>query len=126
MNYVEDTVWLRTTIYNECAPQGITQRYWFICSFYGIEDYGSSTCTGSFNVVPNPNNGTMTLNFESFTGKVEMKVYDMTGHLVDQFETYNAESSSMTYSMKGRADGIYFFVATSKDGTIAKKVIVSQ
>jgi PKD repeat protein len=126
LNYVEDTVWLRTTIYNECAPQGITQRYWFICSFYGIEDYGSSTCTGSFNVVPNPNNGTMTLNFESFTGKVEMKVYDMTGHLVDQFETYNAESSSMTYSMKGRADGIYFFVATSKDGTIAKKVIVSQ
>ena len=32
----------------------------------------------------------------------------------------------MLYDMKHRADGIYFFVATGKEGTVAKKVVVRR
>ena len=130
LNYVEDTIWLRAHAFNRCAPEeGTEQKYWLVCSFYGIEEDGPSTSSGTydFDVIPNPNKGTMKLNFESLTGKINMRVYDMKGTLIDQFETFNGNGpSSYDYNMRDKADGIYFFVATSKEGTIAKKVIIQQ
>ena len=126
LNFVEDTVWIRATVYNRCAPQGIAQRYWFICSFYGIEEFGSADMeTLDFNVIPNPNNGQMMLSFEKLTGKVDMKVYDMKGNLIDHFNTYSeGGTETLNYNMKDHADGIYFFVATTKEGIVAKKVVI--
>ena len=123
LDYEEDTVWLQATAYNRCAPDGVTQRYWFVCSYYGIED-DLSTDIGNFTVTPNPNNGQMTLNFERMTGRVDVKVYDMTGNLIDHIEIVSEGDSTMHYDLKGRADGIYFFVATSEEGTMVKKVII--
>ena len=122
LNHVEDTVWLDAIAYNRCAPDGIAQRYWFVCSFYGVED--PSTGSGSFNVVPNPNEGQMTLLFERLTGRIDVKVYDMRGALLDHIQTYNeTENRSMPYNLKG-GSGVYFFVITGKEGTVAKKVII--
>ena len=128
LNQVDDTIWLKAHAFNRCAPEeGIEQRYWLLSSFYGIGDDGPSTGSGSFDVIPNPNNGQMTLNFEHLTGKVDVKVYDMRGILIDQFQTYNSQGpSSYTYNMKQREDGIYFFVATSKEGIVAKKVVIQK
>ena len=51
----------------------------------------------------------------------------MRGELVDDFQTYNGlEMNTMHYEMKGNADGIYFFVATGKEGTVARKVVVGR
>jgi len=50
----------------------------------------------------------------------------MKGTLIDQFETYNNGSGTYDYNMKVKSDGIYFFVATNKEGTIAKKVIIQH
>ncbi len=127
LNHVEDTIWLKAHAFNRCAPNdGIEQRYWLISSFYGIED-GPSTSSGTFDVVPNPNNGQMTLNFEHLTGKVDVRVYDMRGILIDQFATYNGNGpSTYDYNMKTKSNGIYFFVATSKEGTVAKKVVIEK
>ena len=123
-DYHPDTIWLKATIFNNCAEQGKSERYWFVCSYFGIED-SPSTSLRTFTVTPNPNNGEMQLNFERLTGKVNIKVYDMTGSLVDSFETYNAdESGNMTYQMQGRARGIYYFVVTAKEGTITQKVVI--
>ena len=125
LNYIEDTVWLKTTVYNRCAPQGISQRYWFVCSFYGVEEQTESTA--DFSVVPNPNNGSMTLNFENLNGKIDLKVYDMRGNLIDAFSVNNTGGPEIKqYDMRHRAEGIYFFVATGKDGTVAKKVVVRR
>ena len=129
LSWVEDTIWLEAHAFNRCAPQeGITQRYWFLSSFIGIDEY--DTPAGStaidFDVIPNPNNGKMQLNLERLTGKVDIKVYDMRGTLIDQFETYNNGSGTFDYNMKAKSDGIYFFVATNKEGTIAKKVIIQH
>ena len=81
----------------------------------------------TFDIVPNPNNGQMTLNFEYLTGKTNIRVYNMLGTMIDQFETYNSiGANTYQYDMKTKADGIYFFVATSKEGTIAKKVVIQH
>jgi len=126
LNQVQDTVWLEAHAFNHCAPQeGITQRYWLICSFYGVEEYGAETI--GFDVIPNPNSGQMQLNLERLTGKVGIKVYDMRGTLIDTFETYSGiGANTYEYQMKAKSDGIYFFVATSKEGTVAKKVVIQK
>ena len=123
LNHVDDTVWLKARAFNQCVPEGIEQRYWFVCSFYGLEEASSETI--GFDVLPNPNDGQMKLVFDHLTGKVDIKVYDMMGSLVDDIQTYNgSEINELEYSMEGRAKGIYFFVATGKEGTVSKKVIV--
>ena len=126
LNRVDDTIWLKAHAFNRCAPQeGIEQKYWLICSFYGIEEFGSNL--SNFDVIPNPNNGQMQLKFEYLTGKVSIKVYDMKGTLIDSFETYNNNGpSSFLYNMKNKSEGIYFFVATSKEGTVSKKVVIQK
>ena len=125
LNYIPDTIWLAATIYNKCAPQGVTHPYWFVCSFYGIEEMESSLA--NFDIVPNPNNGQMQLNFEYLTGKVNVKVYDMKGTLIDSFETYNnIGPNTYLYDMKSKVEGVYFFVAIGKEGTVAKKVIIQR
>ena len=128
LNYIEDTIWISATPYNGCDKIGEkTQRYWFVCSFYGIDENGPSTGSGTFDfsIVPNPNKGEMDLHLEQLTGKVSIKVYDMRGALVDVIDTYNElDSKTLHYAMRDISSGIYFFVATAKEGTIAKKVVI--
>lgn len=125
LNYIDDTLWLKARAYNRCANEGVEQRYWLLCSFYGVEEMESSLA--NFNVIPNPNNGQMRLDFEYLTGNIDVRVYDMKGCLIDKFQTFNANGPySYTYNMKAKNDGIYFFVATSKEGTVAKKVVIQR
>ena len=125
LEYIADTVWLDATVYNKCSPEGTTQRYWFVSSFYGVEEQQESTA--DFTVVPNPNNGMMTINFEKLTGKIDLKVYDMTGNLIDHLSTYSIGGpEKLQYNMKHSPEGIYFFVATGKEGTVAKKVVIKR
>ncbi len=127
LSHIEDTVWLRATAHNGCTANGVSERYWFVCSFYGIDDDETTTGSASFNVSPNPNNGHMTLHFERLSGKVDMKVYDMRGTLIDHFEVNDGfGNNTFEYDMRHDARGIYFFVATSKEGTLAKKVVIQR
>lgn len=128
LNQMEDTIWLRTTVYNACKPEGVSQRYWFVCSFYGIDEDGPSTGSGTlgtFDVVPNPNNGEMTLHFSHLIGKHEVRIYDMRGTLIDQFQTSNtSDHYTLPYHFKTLTSGIYCFVVTGKSGTLTRKVII--
>ena len=126
---VPDTVWLVAKVYNKCHPQGVERRYWFVSSFYDVDEHGPSTGSGTsgvFSVTPNPNNGQMTLNFEQLTGKIDIKVYDMRGVLVEHLQTYSTtEHHTMPFECTSRAGGIYCFVVTSTTGNITQKVIIS-
>ena len=128
LNHVDDTIWLKAHAFNRCAPnEGIEQRYWLLSSFYGVEENEPLCEICNFDVVPNPNKGQMTLHFEHLTGKVDVRVYDMRGTLIDQFATYNGNGPvQYTYNMRTKSDGIYFFVATGREGTIAKKVVIQK
>ena len=121
-NYVPGRLTLTATATNDCGSKTVT--HWLECTFYGIEEDESHV---NVDIVPNPNNGQMTLNFGRFTGNVNVKVYNMSGELIDSFETYNEMGdSTLNYSMKQRSAGIYYFVVTGKEGTITKKVVVTQ
>ena len=124
MDWIEDTIWLSFKAVNACSgEEGVIAKYWLCPSFYGIND--SETSLSDFNIVPNPNNGEMDLHLEQLTGKVNIKVYDMSGALVDVIETYNdLDSKTLHYTLEYTSSGFYFFVATAKEGTIAKKVII--
>ena len=121
--FVPGRVYLTATATNDCGSKSVT--HWLECTFYGIEEEAENHV--NVDIVPNPNNGQMALNFEQLTGKVNVKVYNMSGDLIDSFETHNEMGNgTMTYNMKQRSAGIYYFVFTSKEGSITKKVVVTQ
>ena len=128
LEQVTDTVWLVAKVYNKCHPQGVERRYWFVSSFYDVDEHGPSTPSigsGAFTVMPNPNNGQMTLNFENLTGKIDVKVYDMRGALVDHLQTFSGTERHMLPYQCTLNAGIYCFVVTSTTGNITQKVIIS-
>lgn len=120
IDHINDTINLTATAYNKCEPAGVLKEFWMVCSFYGNDEHSISTA--DFNVIPNPNKGDMDLCFDKLTGKINVKVYDMNGNLIDSFDTFN----DTTYNMKHHAPGIYFFVANAKEGSIRRKVVVTQ
>ena len=117
---------LSCTVYNNhCEPYSITKKFYLKSSFFGVDEQDAARF--DFTVIPNPNNGSMELRFENMLGKVDVKVYDMRGTLIDGFEVDGGSPvGSYDYNMDVKADGIYFFVATGKEGTLAKKVIINR
>ena len=129
LTHVEDTVWLTARAYNECYPEGKLLRYWLISSFYGIDDFGpstsSGTSSGTFEVTPNPNNGEMQLSFENLVGNIDIKVIDMKGNTVDHFQAFSSsDKCSILYVGKCKTTGIYLFVINNAGRTYTKKVII--
>jgi len=117
----DSLVILSARIKNDCGE--ITKVFYLKSSFLGLDE--NTANKASFSVTPNPNNGQMYLRLDHLTGKVSIRVYDMKGVLIDQLETYNdLENYTLQYNLKHSSAGIYFFVATAKEGTIAKKVII--
>ena len=120
----DDTpVELSCTVYNShCEPYSIKRKFYLKSSFFDIDE--QNEIQPDFCVLPNPNSGQMTLIFNHFEGKVDLKVYDVMGNLIDNFMTYNdMDSKTLEYDLRARK-GIYFLVANGKEGTIAKKVII--
>jgi hypothetical protein len=117
----EDTVVLTAIMMsNNCSIDSC--KIYLKSSFLDIDEQKNKS---NFNVVPNPNRGEMELHLEQLTGKVNIKVYDMRGALIDVIDTYNdLDSKTLHYTLEHTSSGIYFFVATAKEGTIAKKVII--
>ncbi len=117
----DDLVKLWCNVSNHCHQDSVV--FYLQSSFFGID--GHETVPAGFNIVPNPNNGDMELRFENLTGKTSIKVYDMRGTLIDVIDTYNdLYSNTLHYNLRPISPGIYYFVATAKEGTIAKKVII--
>ena len=114
---------LSCIIYNSyCEPYSITRKIYLKSSFFDIDE--QDVVQPDFCVMPNPNDGQMTLFFDHFDGKVDVKVYDVTGNLIDSFVICNGlDAKSWEYDLKVHK-GIYFFVANGGKGSIAKKVIV--
>lgn len=122
MDWVPDTVWLCFKAVNPC--QDTLVKYWLVPSFYSVEE---NDCHTDFTIVPNPNNGDMELHFENMAGNVGIKVYDMCGSLIDQFDLQlDSEPCRIQYNLKGRSSGVYFIVATSREGILARKVILRK
>lgn len=129
LNYIEDTVWIRVTPFNSCDTIGQEPRfYWFISSFYGIDEDGPSSNTGTIDlfITPNPNNGEMSIQFGEMDGLVDAIVYDMQGQTIDRFSLEATPKSRHSYALKNEKNGIYLFVFNYKGNTLTKKIIITN
>lgn len=133
LNWIADTVWLKATVYNNCgSADGIVQRYWLLSSFYGIEEDDPSTGSGigtpafDVDIVPNPNHGEMTLITGEITEPMEIKVYDSTGKMVDQFVLSSNSGTHHAYTLQNYRNGIYFIHLIYKGNHITKKIVVTK
>ena len=117
-NYIPGKIILKAIAYNECTQQGVTFQNWLVCSFYGVDEDGF---VADIRVVPNPNNGDMDLQFLNTYGSTEVTVYDMSGTIIDKFET---NTSNYHYAIKQHSTGIYLFVFNHKGKIITRKVCI--
>ena len=120
---VDETVWLKAKVVNDCSLDGVEKNYWLVCSFYDVDD--SQTNPMQVEVFPNPNNGQMSLQYTGLQGKTSIKVYDIHGVLVDEFEIQlDGTFATESYSLPCRTNGMYLFVITNEAGNFYKKITV--
>lgn len=124
LNPVEDTVWLEAKLFNECYPEGKTIRYWLISSFFGINETTTNT---QFSILPNPNKGQMQLYLQNLIGKLDIKVIDMKGILVDHLQIINdSKELSIPYDCNCKANGLYLFVLNIDGHSYTEKVLITD
>ena len=124
LDRVEDTVWLHAQIFAPCqSGQSVDRWYWLLCSFYDIDELPSQP---QIDVVPNPSKGEMSLFFGDINGKVTLKVYDMTGILVDQSEWVVTPGSRHPYDLSNHPNGMYFLVFNYKGYTVVQKALIMK
>ena len=124
MDWVPDSICLSFKAVNSCTgSDGVIAEYWLHPSFYGVEE--QEAYPASVSIIPNPNNGQMRLQFDNIQGDLNIKVYSLTGTLVDAFELKSIEiGETYDYSMKRLMNGIYFFTISDGKRSITKKVVV--
>ena len=124
MDWVPDSICLSFKAVNSCSSSdGVIAEYWLHPSFYGVEE--QEAYPAAVSVIPNPNNGQMRLQFDNLQGDINIKVYSLTGNLVDAFELKSIKTGeTCEYSMKRLMDGIYFFTISDGKRSVTKKVVV--
>ena len=124
MDWVPDSICLSFKAVNSCSgSEGVVAEYWLHPSFYGVEE--QEAYPAAVSVIPNPNNGQMRLQFDNIQGDLDIKVYSLTGTLVDAFDLKSIEAGqSHEYSMKRLMNGIYFFTVSDGKRSVTKKVVV--
>lgn len=124
MDWTTDSINLSFKAFNDCSgEEGKMAEFWLYPSFYGVDE--TDSFHADFSIVPNPNNGEMELQFKHLTDKVNVKVYDTRGLLIDQFDFYNTlENNTIPYNFNPASSGIYYFVATAREGTVAQKAAI--
>ena len=117
LNQVNDTVWLEARAFNRCAPdEGIVRRYWFVCSFYGMEDQDVEA-----KVYPNPTRGTITIEADNIE---QVRVVDMLGQVVED-RRYNCDDS-VTLDMGHLSPSIYLLEVKTKDGLVKRRIVLNK
>ena len=117
----DEHVVLTATVNNGCGTD--ERKFYLKSSFLDVEE--NSDTPAKVNIVPNPNNGQMHIDFENMEGRTSVKVLDMTGNQIDAFETIvNSNRYNYEYNMKRYAEGIYLFVVSNNNRLLTKKVVV--
>ncbi len=111
-----DSIELVARTFSDCNCGNDTRSIWIHCGYYDVMEQ-----TAHADILPNPNDGTMRIVCEGMTGDVEVKVFDLTGRMVDRFQL---QGNSGTYQAGRCAPGVYSFALTGREGTLMKKVVI--
>jgi hypothetical protein len=88
----------------------------------GIEEIA----TQQWNIYPNPNDGTFTIDFASTINEtIDLRIVNAIGEMVDQ-RSLNVHPGSQQFNMeKGRIQsGVYYVMIISGNGSSTKKLVV--
>ena len=123
LNHIDDTIWLRATPYNGCDTVGKTsQLYWFVCSFYGIDEHNAPSSLHSFDVDihPNPTTGLVTITSENLR---QAEVINMLGQKVLSVQ---GEGNELQIDLAPLPAGIYFVNVTDSEGRKCVRKVVKE
>ncbi len=83
------------------------------------------TAFENFSLYPNPSNGNFTLNFRTKSGNVFIKLFDLSGRLIESLE-YKNTSSTFTKNISSRAvsSGLYLIHIKNGDTETTQKLLI--
>lgn len=116
LDYMEDTIWLRATAYNHCKIQGVSRRYWLLCSFYDVDEHQAEV-----QVYPNPSQGQVTVEAE---GIERIRVVDMLGQVVG-YETYEKADRAVMH-LHHLPPAVYMLEIKTGMGLVMNRIIVTR
>ena len=116
LNRETDTVWLRARAYNRCAPEGIEQKYWLLCSFYDLDEQHLEA-----KVYPNPTRGMVTVEAEAIE---QVKVVNLLGQVVENLEC--PSSNRVDVNLANHPASVYLLEVRTKDGCIKKRIVLNH
>lgn len=116
LNYVEDTVWLEAHVYNQCTTEGIPQRYWFVCSFYDVEEHAVGV-----KVYPNPAQDVVIIESDAIE---QVRVVDMLGQVVES-QRYNHDGS-VTLNLGHLSPSIYLLEVKTEAGIVKRRIVLKN
>ena len=116
LNQVEDTVWLRATAYNRCQPEGVSRRYWFVCSFYGVDEHQANVV-----VYPNPTSGMITVEADNME---RVRVVNMLGQVME--ETAVDHADKITLNLADLPASVYLLEIKTKERLVKRRIVLSR
>jgi hypothetical protein len=103
-------------LYGSCAMAGLSTK-----SSALPQAAESSTAILAY---PNPTKGVFRLQLRGTTGKVQVKVLNSNGAVVQQKRMNVNEGSTIDFNLSGKAKGLYFIQVVSEHGVQVAKVLV--
>ena len=116
LNQMEDTVWLRATAYNRCQPEGVSRRYWFVCSFYGVDEQQAKAV-----VYPNPTSGLITVEADNME---RVRVVNMLGQVMEETAVDHADKT--TLNLADLPASVYLLEIKTKEGLVKRRIVLSR
>ena len=118
-SYLLEPITLHAWAVNRC--DSIHEEFFIQTSYYDVDEHLPDV---SFEVLPNPTNGEVALQFGDLQGRVEVQLYNGMGQKLDSFFLEAIGNQPQSFDMRSFPDGIYLLVAKHKGKTWAKKVVL--
>jgi hypothetical protein len=92
-----------------------------INAVFGINDYVDD----NISIYPNPADDIVNIKFEGLEGKVNIKITDYAGKLIDNFNVFiDSNNTIIPYSVNNFSKGLYLFVISDEKNSFVNKIII--
>lgn len=111
--------WVEVEDANGCSMTDSIHVTWYVCS--GIRENESNI---SLNIIPNPNNGSFTLDLGDLTGRTNVQVLDLNGRLIEERTLELKGSEKPAFDLSARGAGVYYLRLLNNENVAVQKIVV--